>query len=407
MTQPHGTLVRAYDADPIYIVVRGCRHHIPDPGTFRYLGYNPSDVTFLGTDDLRALPLGQPLPSLDTLDKQQSARAALEKADERVEQLPSTSPETKILRTSVVALLAVTTAGSLALIVPHFVPYSRGLTAQQREAAVGAFRSALIQIFGAAGVVAGLVVTWHANRLSRQNLGASSFVQMSERYTTGLELVSSEKLTERVGGFLALARIAQASRGDRHSVATLCTVRLLDPAIPLIETRVLASSLAHIRRAGYKGKYHLKGLTLTAAEFTDLDLSYADLQSSTLSNIRALHSSWQDTSIIGARHDEIDVRFSDAQRLVVRSSKVSGDLSWCKLQNSSFVHSMLAQVSFAGSNMDGCLFFGCDLRGAYFSSTDLSTVCLISCDMKGAIGDRSTRWPHTIDPEAEKVVVHE
>jgi hypothetical protein len=63
MPHPEATLVKGSGPN-VYVIEVGQRHRIPDPTTFVGRGYRWDDVITLSDRELKAIPLGAPLPPL-------------------------------------------------------------------------------------------------------------------------------------------------------------------------------------------------------------------------------------------------------------------------------------------------------------------------------------------------------
>ncbi|MCB9279244.1 MAG: hypothetical protein H6562_10035 [Lewinellaceae bacterium] len=58
-----GTLVRAVQTAPVYIIFNGVRRHVPDPTTFAAMGLSWANVRDIPAEDLEPIPLGAQIPS--------------------------------------------------------------------------------------------------------------------------------------------------------------------------------------------------------------------------------------------------------------------------------------------------------------------------------------------------------
>lgn len=58
-----GTLVKAADAEAVYLIENGQRRWIPDQATFMALGFAPEAVQTVDQGTLDSFPEGEPLPT--------------------------------------------------------------------------------------------------------------------------------------------------------------------------------------------------------------------------------------------------------------------------------------------------------------------------------------------------------
>jgi uncharacterized protein YjbI with pentapeptide repeats len=393
-------LVRSVAANPIYLIVRGRRRHIPDPETFRYLQYQPNDVRELAQAEIDSLPIATPLPSYVEREEKQAA------VSRRGSQLPGLSPErpNRVWLASVV-LLTCFIIGAI-IFVPNAVHYSPKLSANERQTAVANLRSAMIQIFAAIGGLGGVYFTVQSIVLNRQSIGATTYAQVAERYSKSLELIDVDnRVSKRLGGLLALARIGRISAGDRDTIARYLALLVRIDAIATgndkrtsDEISTILNALADLRIDGFEDIYDLRQCRMSKLDGAPLRLGSTNLNGSTLSAFPALHSEISNSTFVRLSATDIDLRYSDLSKLLARNaSLVRSDLSWCDLNGAVFLNANLVGLSLVGSELRNAVFIGADLSLANLRRTDLSKCDLSDCTLTGAFYDDLTQWPVDFD----------
>jgi uncharacterized protein YjbI with pentapeptide repeats len=309
-------------------------------------------------------------------------------------------------------LLIVSVAIAAVLLVPSLIVHSEGLTATEYAQQLGALRTTLVQLFAAIFVFGGLFFTLQTVRLNRLSLLATTDSQLAERYAKSLELVTiANTFDTRLGGILALERLARTSAADRQTV-----VRFLSALLPRgrpeekdrqrspAELSAIINALGELRHIESDEELSLVRLSLADLEPVSLrtvttDMTGCELQRLTLHDSRLTGSSLADGYL-----EDVDIRFSQCERLMARGATFRRcDMSWCSLAESVFIGADMSGVSLVGSNLNQTLFIGANLRGANLRATDLSKVVLDDADLEDAVADGNTLWPPDVDPQARGV----
>jgi uncharacterized protein YjbI with pentapeptide repeats len=114
-------------------------------------------------------------------------------------------------------LFAVLVAGVLVAWLPSVLVTSRDVSAVEREGIRNDVRGVLVTFTAVAAAAATLTITIHTYRLSREG-------QITDRMSKAVDQLGAGRRDVRVGGLMALIRIAEDSARDRPSIiAILCT----------------------------------------------------------------------------------------------------------------------------------------------------------------------------------------
>jgi uncharacterized protein YjbI with pentapeptide repeats len=406
-------LIRSSASSPVYIILGGRRRHIPDPDTFQYLGFLPPDVLVLADSVVQRIPEGPALPSLAVRNTNGPRRSASKGAAFR-------SPVTSIVRRSVPAWLALLAIASLAVIgvvlvvvlPPHLIQIA-GLTPMQQTQEIDENRSTLVQLLAGVGILLGLYFTLQGVQVNRAALLATIENQNSERYAKSLELVkSSNTLEVRLGGILALEKVAIISPTDRDTILSFFATVLRFAASPneeakrsVIEVEAILYALSRIKEEIPGERVaDLHGTHIVRVNVEGINITAADLSAAVIENSKVTHSNLRNARLPTATLKSVDLRFSDMRGLMARGAViVNSDLSWSDLTDSVFIGADLRETSFVGSKLAGSLMIGSDLSGANLRHTDLRLVNLDDTSLVGAYADSNTQWAEGIDPVARGV----
>lgn len=115
-----------------------------------------------------------------------------------------------VVLTAAVAVLA------MVLIPNHAVPAAPAVADRDRLAAQAAIRATILQTLAGVVVIVGLGFTARSVYLSRET-------HLTDRLSTAVEQLGSDKAEVRVGAVYALQRLAGNSRVDRRVIADILT----------------------------------------------------------------------------------------------------------------------------------------------------------------------------------------
>jgi hypothetical protein len=255
------------------------------------------------------------------------------------------------------AALAVLVGVSLFVLLPEWLlrhdlgaAAAAKLPPADRASTFSQIRGQLLQAFGAVAVLSGAMLAWSQLRQSAAATTAQLVVQregqVTDRYTRAIEQLASSDRTVRIGGILALDRIARESPPDRVNVVN-----------------VLGSYLRSV--APWPPPKDAAAIT------DDLPLRVRQQDAQTALSVICR---W-----ISADEDPVEW--------------LTVDLSGTDLRNGNLAKGSLWHARFTDANLSGANLRGADLRGADFTRTTLA-----GADLTGAYADDTTWWPEGFTP---------
>ena len=287
------------------------------------------------------------------------------------------------------ALLAIAALAILGILLVIILPYHliqvTGLTPEQRIQEINQTRSTLVQLIAGVGVLLGLYFTLQSVQVSRATLLSTVENQLSERYAKSLELVkSSNTLEVRLGGILALERIAITSPSDRDTILSFFATLLRFASSPgsqgersQMEVEAILSALSRIMATTSSERViNLRAVHITKVNVEGVSIASADLSDAVIEDSKIMHANLCKARLPTATLRDVDLRFSNMNELMCRGTVIiNSDISWSELTDSVFIGADLRPI-FVGSKLAGALMIGADLRGANLRHTDLRLVDL-------------------------------
>ena len=283
--------------------------------------------------------------------------------------------------------------------------YSR-LTPAEQSQAVNAVRETLLQALGALAVGVAGIVGWRQLGINRRQVvlssrqldstSAANRVQhelarqslISQRLTTSVEQLGSDKLAVRVGGVYGVELVASASAEQRDVVMEILCAFI----------RASSGQLPDIARG-----HRLPVVLWTASQLTHptLGVREPDRQAA-LRVLGRLTSGPIDHQDL---FDRTDRRVLDLERAVLHRSDLTlgrfdgGSFHFCDLrgtnmsgaffESANFVWATLAGANLAGASLLSAAFDEADLRNADFTGSQLAGATFDGADISGAIFDRA------------------
>lgn len=200
--------------------------------------------------------------------------------------------------------------------------------------------------------------TFRTVELSRRAIEVSERVQLTNRFTTAIQMLSPdsrepESSTKRLGGVYALEQIANESPSDYWPVMeVLC---------------------AYVRE---NAPNNAGAPASTAKRRADIDAA-----------IRVI--------VRRARH----LGSGETHRLNLSGTDLRGvNLSFAHLNGAYLDRAQLSSAMLALAHLNYATLRGSNLRGATLIGTDLTGAVLAGADLEGAIYDKTTKWPQGIEP---------
>jgi hypothetical protein len=248
-------------------------------------------------------------------------------------------------------------------------------------------RTTALQAIGGLAVLAGALLAFQQLSTDRQKAIDDRELtrqgQASERFTTAIGQLGSDRREVQLGAIYGLEQIATQAPDNRLAVVEVLVAYLHrrtpqpdKPADPL------ASSVAELRDRAPDVQAALTVLGRRKPNPNDppldlrgLDLRRADLHGADLSK---------------AKLDGTDL--------------TEADLSGANLSSTKLGLTKLSAATFSGATLIGTSFYEGNLSFAHFSGTDLSqTTDLDVANLRDADADHTTKWPNGIDPHDKGV----
>ncbi|MEV0123750.1 pentapeptide repeat-containing protein [Streptomyces sp. NPDC050703] len=332
------------------------------------------------------------------------------------------------------ATAAVAAVGALLVFVPGVVVdhdlAGASLAAQDRLTAVNDVRTTLLQAVGGMVVLFGAYATWRQVRVSQDSLHATREGYVTDRFSTAVDQLGSDKVETRIGGLHALWRIAEHSARDRDAVLSIQAAYLrthlpwpptgerapaadapINDIVPL-EVRAADAQVAltglgvlllHPREQTW---LNLSVTDLRRADCDGLWLTDVNLDRSCMEAAGLYHANLTQASLVSA-----NLRHADLTTAILRRTRCAlTDLRGAKmvstdLRDADFAEADLREANLRKADAGGTVFRDADLRLADLRGADLSTADLTRARLAGALASDRTRWPNGFEPSAAEVVL--
>ncbi|GAA1374396.1 pentapeptide repeat-containing protein [Streptomyces beijiangensis] len=306
------------------------------------------------------------------------------------------------------------------------------VAAQDRLKAVNDVRTTLLQAVGGMVVLFGAYATWRQLRVSQDGLRATQEGQITDRFSTAVDQLGSDKLETRIGGLHALWRIAEHSARDREAVISIQAAYLrthlpwppagpgapalgvpINDVVPLevraADAQVALTGLGVLLQRPREQSWVNLGVTdLRRADCDGLWLHEVNFDQSCLEAAGLYHANLTQASLVSA-----NLRHADLKTAILRRVRcVQADLRGARLvetdmRDADFTDADLREANLRKADAGGAVFHRADLRLADLRGSDLSTADLRQARLRDAVASEHTRWPTGFDHAAAGVVVAE
>ncbi|MFH8991092.1 pentapeptide repeat-containing protein [Streptomyces sp. NPDC017940] len=306
------------------------------------------------------------------------------------------------------------------------------VAAPDRLKAVNDVRTTLLQAVGGMVVLFGAYATWRQLRVSQATLRATQEGYVTDRFSTAVDQLGSDKLETRIGGLHALWRIAEHSARDREAIISLQAAYLrthlpwppAGPEAPAADVPINDVAPLEVRAAD--AQVALTGLgvlllqpreqswvnlsvtDLRRADCDGLWLHEVNLDRSCMEAAGLYHANLTQASLVSA-----NLRHADLKTAILRRARcVLADLRGARLvetdlRDADFTEADLREANLRKADAGGTVFRSADLRLADLRGSNLSTADLLQARLTGALASARTRWPAGYDQLAAGVVVTE
>ncbi|MEU8473006.1 pentapeptide repeat-containing protein [Streptomyces sp. NPDC029006] len=345
----------------------------------------------------------------------------------------------RLVRHRAIAALLAGTAGLAALgavfvvlpgvVVDHDLA-GASVVAQDRLKAVNDVRTTLLQAVGGMVVLFGAYATWRQLRVSQDTLRATQEGYVTDRFSTAVDQLGSDKLETRIGGLHALWRIAEHSARDREAVISMQAAYLrthlpwpparsdapaadvpINDIVPL-EVRAADAQVALtglgvlLLQPREQSWVNLSVTDLRRADCDGLWLHEVNLDRSCMEAAGLYHANLTQASLVS-----VNLRHADLQTAILRRARcVRSDLRGARLvktdlRDADFTEADLREANLRKADAGDAVFRRADLRLADLRGCNLSTADLLQTRLTGAMASEHTRWPAGFDHAAAGVVV--
>lgn len=344
-----------------------------------------------------------------------------------------------VRRRAIAALLAgtagLTVLGVVLVVLPGVVVdhdlAGASVAAQDRLKAVNDVRTTLLQAVGGMVVLFGAYATWRQLQVSQAGLRATQEGYVTDRFSTAVDQLGSDKLETRIGGLHALWRIAEHSARDREAVISIQAAYLrthlpwppAGPEAPAADVPINDVAPLEIRAAD--AQVTLTGLGVLCQHREEswvnlgvTDLRRADCDGLWLPEVNLDRSCMEAASLYHANLTQaslvsVNLRHAELKTAILRRARcVLADLRGARLvetdlRDTDFTEADLREANLRKADAGGAVFRRADLRLADLRGSDLSTADLLQTRLTGALASEHTRWPAGFDHAAAGVVVTE
>ncbi|MEV8315079.1 pentapeptide repeat-containing protein [Streptomyces sp. NPDC059900] len=345
-----------------------------------------------------------------------------------------------VRRGAIAALLAgaagLAVLGAVLVVLPGVVVEhdlaGASVAAQDRLKAVNDVRTTLLQAVGGMVVLFGAYATWRQLRVSQAGLRATQEGYVTDRFSTAVDQLGSDKLETRIGGLHALWRIAEHSARDRTAIISIQAAYLRthlpwppagaqSPAadVPIndlapLEVRAADAQVALtglgvlLQQPREQPWVNLSVTDLRRADCDGLWLHEVNFDRSCMEAAGLYHANLTQASLVS-----VNLRHADLKTAILRRARcVLADLRGARLvetdlRDADFTEADLREANLRKAGAGGAVFHRADLRLADLRGSDLSTADLAQARLTGALASEHTCWPAGFDHVSAGVVAAE
>ncbi|MEU7025305.1 pentapeptide repeat-containing protein [Streptomyces sp. NPDC046275] len=270
----------------------------------------------------------------------------------------------------------------------------RGLQGKDQADALNATRQTVLTATGGVVLALGLAYTARTYHLSRRG-------QVTQRFSTAVTQLSSEKLEERIGGIFALEHIMMESPQEHSTVVTMLATYVRErsrrgpralPEPPDVheDWHALLPEWGTELPPDVQAAMEVLARRPERGEPRRLDLRHTNLAGLLMREFEFESRPRLTRMFLTAS----DLRRADLRGVDLRGSILNGsDLSAASLHNA-----QLTGVQFHRARLCGVGLTGADVLGADFSEADLRDVIGLTADqLSGARIDEATKMPEALE----------
>lgn len=294
---------------------------------------------------------------------------------------------------------------------------AEGLSGKDKADVLNSTRQILLTAVGGLAVLAGLAFTARTYYLSRRG-------QLTDRYTTAITQLASDKLAERLGGIYALEHLMVESERDHDTVVEVLTAFIRentspttdhhpnladwhaehqhrnDDRTPRLSTDVQAALTVIGRRPQRpeRNPIDLYRTDLCGANLSGLDLDRAELGGAFLNDAVMIGTRLNGANLSLARLHDAGLMEAHLRGAQLFRASLHGALLWgAQLQEANLEEAKLQQAGFGDADLHGANLNGADLRHADLSGQSPNghgpSRGLTTGQLAAAVLDETTRLP--------------
>ncbi|MBY8866275.1 pentapeptide repeat-containing protein [Streptomyces sennicomposti] len=278
------------------------------------------------------------------------------------------------------------------------------------------FRTMLVAV--GAGVIAGLGLYYthknhqhteklftHTREKDREQAEITREGQVTERYVEAIKLLSSDNLTQRLGGIYSLERIMHDSERDHALVIEVLAAFIRDLSFQdlvnaeaqnaaysayrhgAIRDDLQAALTVLGRRPARKEPFDidLRGVRLPRVNLTRANLSAADLRDADLSGALLYEANLAGAELEGANLKGAQMAGAQMREaLLIRADLTNADLSMASLHSTQLYGAVLTSALLSGADLSGADFARADMRGANLSGAHINGAHFVEANLDRA-----------------------
>ncbi|WP_455908067.1 pentapeptide repeat-containing protein [Streptomyces chartreusis] len=246
----------------------------------------------------------------------------------------------------------------------------------------------------------------HTLKKDREQADLAREGQVTERYVEAIKLLSSDSLTQRLGGIYSLERIMRDSEKDHTTVIDVLVSFIrqrtgvdsddqLDDTDAKPDEDVQAALTVLGRRPNRtegRGHINLRFTDLRGADMSDGMFNHVDLRNAWLQNANLAQSSLLNAIFQGAALKNADLTFAHLAGATFHGANMEGaTLRLADAKEASFSHANLERANFRLAKLQNTKFLAsrlpfADFHNADLGDADLGDAMLESADLSQTMG---------------------
>jgi hypothetical protein len=264
---------------------------------------------------------------------------------------------------------------------------SHGLTAAERLKAVNDVRTTLVQALGGLALLGGLFFTARTFRINAEE-------KLTDRYTSAVAQLGSDKLDVRLGGIYALERLMVDSPRDHPTIVEVLAAFLREHATAPTEVANRARRARSTRwRAVWRPPRPSQQIDPPAPMPADAAAAARVIARRPPGRNEPGRLDLHSCHLEGADLRGADLVDADLTEAVL----VEADLTYAILTDADLVEAELTYAILIGADLTGTLLYDANLTGTLLFDADLTRVVGLTAEqLRAAQTDETTRVPDNL-----------